>query len=87
MEGQWKIARSSLRKLFLFDLAAFIAWGAEFILILNGKRCRSGAFDGWCNAYNVSSAAACLLCIAFGVNVFFDIKDLHTSKLSPRTRT
>jgi hypothetical protein len=39
-----------------------------------------------CNAYNVSSAAACLLSIAFGVSTFFDVKDLYASKLSPRTR-
>ena len=36
-----------------------------------------------CNAYNVSSTAACFLCVAFGVSVFFDVKDLHTSKVSP----
>jgi hypothetical protein len=40
-----------------------------------------------CNAYNVSSACACLLCVVFGVSVFFDVKDLHASKVSPRTRT
>ena len=39
-----------------------------------------------CNAYNVSSAAACLLSIAFAVSTFFDVKDLHASKTSPRTR-
>ena len=39
-----------------------------------------------CNAYNVSSAAACFLCVAFGVSVFFDVKDLHACKVSPRTK-
>ena len=39
-----------------------------------------------CDAYSVSSAAACLLCVAFEVNVFFDVKDLNASKVSPRTR-
>ena len=39
-----------------------------------------------CNAYNVSSAAACFLCVAFGVSVFYDVKDLHVSKVSPRTK-
>jgi len=47
MEGQWKLARSSLRRLFFFDLAAFIIWGAEFVFILHGKRCPSGTFNGW----------------------------------------
>jgi len=41
---------------------------------------------GKCNAYNTSSAAACLLCVAFGVSVFFDVKDLYNSKTNPRTR-
>lgn len=39
-----------------------------------------------CDAYNLASAAACLLCVSFGVSIFFDIKDLHASKASPRTR-
>ena len=39
-----------------------------------------------CNVYNVSSAAACFLCVAFGVSVSFDMKDLHASKVSPWTR-
>lgn len=44
----------------------------------------------WCNrcdAYNLATAASCLLCVAFGFSVFFDIKDLHASNMSPRTRT
>lgn len=40
-----------------------------------------------CNAYNVSSAAACLLCFAFSLSTFFDVKDMSASKMSPRTRT
>jgi hypothetical protein len=40
-----------------------------------------------CNAYNIASAGACLLGFAFGISVFFDVKDLHQSQLSPRTRT
>jgi hypothetical protein len=47
--------------------------------------------DNWrhcrCNAYNVASAGACLLGLVFGVNVFFDVKDLHQSRESPRTRS
>jgi hypothetical protein len=39
-----------------------------------------------CNAYNVASAGACFLGLVFGVNVFFDVKDLHQSRNSPRTR-
>jgi len=40
-----------------------------------------------CNAYNVSTACACLLCVAFACSIFFDVQDLHASKQSPRTRT
>lgn len=40
-----------------------------------------------CTAYNVASALACLLAVTYGLSIFFDIKDLHTSKMSPRQRT
>ncbi|KIK59620.1 hypothetical protein GYMLUDRAFT_44589 [Collybiopsis luxurians FD-317 M1] len=86
MEEQWKKARSFAKKIMAFDIFGVILWGAVFVIILLGKRCPIGGFDGWCNAYNVSSAAACLLCFLFGLSVFFDIKDLHMSKASPRTR-
>jgi hypothetical protein len=87
LEEQWQSARGWLKKIAAFDVAGVVIWGAAFVLILMGKRCPSGQFDGWCNAYNVSSAAACLLCLSFGLSIFFDVKDLHASKLSPRTRT
>ncbi|KAL0572977.1 hypothetical protein V5O48_008991 [Marasmius crinis-equi] len=87
MEEEWKRARGYMKKVTAVDVLGVVVWGAVFVLILLGKRCPIGGFNGWCNAYNTSSAAACLLCIAFGVSVFFDIKDLHASKESPRTRT
>lgn len=86
MENQWRAARGLLKKLMFFDILCVALWGAEFVLILIGQRCPSGGFDGWCTAYNVSSAGACLLFVAFGVSVFFDVKDLFASKASPRTR-
>lgn len=87
MEEDWKNARAWAKKMTIFDIGGLVFWGAIFVFILIGKRCPSGGFQGWCNAYNVSSAAACLLCISFGVSTFFDVKDLHNSKMSPRTRT
>lgn len=87
MEQQWKQARSWAKKITAVDAAGLVIWGAVFVFILIGKRCPIGGFDGWCNAYNTSSAAACLLCLAFAVSIFFDVKDLHSSKVSPRTRT
>ena len=39
-----------------------------------------------CNAYNVSTASACLLAVAFSVSLFYDVQDLFASKQSPRTR-
>ncbi|KAG7092623.1 hypothetical protein E1B28_008966 [Marasmius oreades] len=87
MEEEWKRARGFLKKVATMDVLGVVVWGAVFIFILIGKRCPIGGFNGWCNAYNTSSAAACLLCVAFGVSVFFDIKDLHASKESPRTRS
>jgi len=87
LEEQWLAARAWLRKMTMLDVAGLVVWGATFVFVLTGKRCPSGGFGGWCNAYNVSSAAACLLCVAFGVSIFFDVQDLHSSKQSPRTRT
>lgn len=86
MEEEWKKARGFLKKVTALDAFGLVVWGAVFIFILLGSRCPIGGFNGWCNAYNTSSAAACLLCVAFGISVFFDIKDLHASKESPRTR-
>jgi hypothetical protein len=40
-----------------------------------------------CTAYNTAMAASCLLAFAFGLSIFFDIKDLYASRQSPRTRT
>lgn len=39
-----------------------------------------------CNAYNVSTASACLLAVSFALSLFFDVQDLYASKQSPRTR-
>ncbi|CAL1705140.1 unnamed protein product [Somion occarium] len=87
VEAQWKRARKMLKWVMLVDVCGMVLWGSEFVFVLIGKRCPSGGFEGWCDAYNLSSAAACLLCVAFGFSTFFDIKDLHKSKSSPRTRT
>lgn len=87
MEEAWKDARAWAKKLTVFDAVGLVLWGGEFVFILIGKRCPSGTYDGWCNAYNVSSAAACLLCVSFGISIFFDVQDLSSSKVSPRTRT
>lgn len=40
-----------------------------------------------CDGYNLATASACLLCFAYGFSIFFDVKDLHASNTSPRTRT
>jgi hypothetical protein len=87
MEEDWKRARAWLKKIAIIDGVGCVVWAAIFVYILIGKRCPAGGFNGWCTAYNTSTAAACLLCVSFGVTLFFDVKDLGTSKISPRTRT
>jgi hypothetical protein len=47
MEEQWRSARTILRKIMFFDIVCVLLWGTEFVLILMGKRCPSGEFDGW----------------------------------------
>ncbi|TFK30219.1 hypothetical protein FA15DRAFT_663606 [Coprinopsis marcescibilis] len=90
LEEEWRHARSWLRIVSTFDAFAFILWGVAFGFVLAGKRCPTGGseggYGGWCTAYNASTAAACLLCIAFGVSLFFDVQDVYASKASPRTR-
>ncbi|KAI0345334.1 hypothetical protein BDW22DRAFT_1020963 [Trametopsis cervina] len=87
LEAQWKQARKMLKRGMLVDGVMLVAWGAEFVYILIGKRCPAGAFNGWCDAYNVATAASCFLCFLFALSIFFDVKDLHSSNTSPRTRT
>ncbi|KAH9857166.1 hypothetical protein C2E23DRAFT_771351 [Lenzites betulinus] len=87
MEEQWTRARKVLKWGTTVDVLAMLLWGTEFVVILLGKRCPVGAFEGWCDAYNLATAASCLLCLAFGLSMFFDVKDLHVSRMSPRTRT
>ncbi|KAI0672951.1 hypothetical protein C8Q78DRAFT_1068412 [Trametes maxima] len=86
MEEQWLRARKMLKWGTTVDVLAMLLWGMEFVIILLGKRCPVGAFEGWCDAYNLATAA-CLLCLAFCLSIFFDVKDLHASRSSPRTRT
>ncbi|KAF5315833.1 hypothetical protein D9611_005046 [Ephemerocybe angulata] len=75
LEEDWKFARGWMRKL------AFIN---------AGKRCPTGGkekgYGGWCTAYNASTACSFLLCLSFAISIFFGVKDLYASKLSPRTR-
>ncbi|KAI9057928.1 hypothetical protein FKP32DRAFT_1597889 [Trametes sanguinea] len=87
MEAQWQKARKALKWNTTVDVFGMLLWGMEFVVILLGKRCPVGGFEGWCDAYNLATAAACLLCLAFGLSIFFDVKDLHASRMSPRTRT
>lgn len=87
LEAQWQQARKMLKWSTFVDVLLFFLWGAVFVYVLIGKRCPAGAFDGWCDGYNLATAAACLLCLAFGLSIFFDVKDLHSSNTSPRTRT
>lgn len=42
--------------------------------------------SSWCMAWNVSSAAACLLAVVSGVCAFFGVKDLGASRVNPRKR-
>jgi len=87
MEEDWRAARSWAKKVTMVDAVGIVLWGAAFVFIMTGKKCPSGGYNGWCNAYNVSTACACVLCVAFCVTTFFDVQDLHASKQSPRTRT
>ncbi|KZT26543.1 hypothetical protein NEOLEDRAFT_1063065 [Neolentinus lepideus HHB14362 ss-1] len=87
LEESWKAARKWAKKVTMFDVGMLVLWSAEFGFVMWGKRCPSGKYEGWCDSYNVATACACLLALAFCLSLFFDVKDLHTSRQSPRTRT
>ncbi|KAJ2929586.1 hypothetical protein H1R20_g7507, partial [Candolleomyces eurysporus] len=90
LEDEWKFARSWIRKQAFLDALVCVLWGVAFGFVIAGQRCPTGGpqqgYGGWCTAYNASTAAACLLCLSFALTIFFGVKDLYASKLSPRTR-
>ncbi|KAJ3567721.1 hypothetical protein NP233_g6176 [Leucocoprinus birnbaumii] len=47
MEAEWKRARGWAKKIAFADVAGLIIWGAVFVIVLIGKRCPSGGFNGW----------------------------------------
>lgn len=47
MEAEWKIARAWAKKIAFVDAVGVVVWGAVFVIVLIGKRCPSGGFDGW----------------------------------------
>jgi hypothetical protein len=87
MERAWRRARSDLKKRVGLDVVLTVAWTACFVMILLGNRCPPGTLNGWCDAYNIATAGASGMIVLFATSAFFGIKDLHRSKVSPRTRT
>lgn len=47
MEEEWKKARSFTKKIMAFDILGVLIWGTVFVIILLGKRCGIGEYDGW----------------------------------------
>ncbi|KZT09638.1 uncharacterized protein LAESUDRAFT_735299 [Laetiporus sulphureus 93-53] len=86
LEAEWKRARKQLKVRMAFDIITGVIWGAVFVIIMMGKRCPVGGYNGWCDGYNVGTAAAFLLFLSFGFSIYYDIKDLHASRTSPRNR-
>lgn len=88
LEARWKRARNDLKWNTGVDAIMMLLWAAEFIaILLMNKTCPPGGFEAWCDGYNVAVAGACLLAFAFAISLFLDIKDLHASSQSPRTKT
>ena len=47
MENDWKAARGSLKRMLFMDIACHVVWVGVFVLILFGKKCPPGGFNGW----------------------------------------
>ena len=46
-EGDWNEARRLLKRMLFVDIACHVVWAGVFILILYGKKCPPGGFNGW----------------------------------------
>ncbi|KAF8921061.1 hypothetical protein CPB85DRAFT_1269145 [Mucidula mucida] len=69
-----------------FHIASRIISRAYHSTIASRATEPDNGISSWCMAWNISSAAACLLAVISGVCVFFGVKDLGASKVSPRQR-
>ena len=47
MEEQWKLARTDLKLMLLYDTVGLLLWSVEFVWILIRERCPPGGFNGW----------------------------------------
>jgi hypothetical protein len=47
MENDWNSARKLVKRMLFVDIACFIVWAGVFILVLFGKKCSPGGFNGW----------------------------------------
>lgn len=80
MEKAWGAARSWLKWTLFIDLVCMILWGGEFVLILLGKRCPSGEFEGW---YVISSSNLVRMLIELvGATLTTPQRHAHVSSLS-----
>lgn len=46
-ENAWREARKWLKRMAWVDVGGMVVWGALFVLVLVGKRCPPGEFEGW----------------------------------------
>ncbi|KAF9449576.1 hypothetical protein P691DRAFT_790763 [Macrolepiota fuliginosa MF-IS2] len=74
---QWKLANAQREKIVVVDAPRATLL---LVLIFIGMKCLSDGFKGY-----VSLARSYPPRVALAAHVFFDVKDLHTSKASPRT--
>jgi hypothetical protein len=47
MESDWNAARKLLKRMLLIDIACLVVWAGVFIIVLFGKKCPPGGFNGW----------------------------------------
>lgn len=87
MERAWNMARSRLKRVIIYDALMFIIWCVEFGFVIIGPRCPIGGYLGWCDGFNIATASTAFLILLFALSLFFDVRDLMVSKISPRERT
>lgn len=47
LEAEWKRARKQLKVRMAFDIITGVIWGVVFVIIMMGKRCPVGGYNGW----------------------------------------
>ncbi|UZJ53195.1 hypothetical protein CBS101457_002515 [Exobasidium rhododendri] len=83
MQRRWRLARSKVKLFTTWDIILCILWIACDVVSLGlGKKCNVGG--GWCAFYNAAIACGVTVVVFLLGAIYFDYRDLKTSRQAPR---